>query len=163
MNLEQELQQVENQEATLIFPAFDASIAWDLGVAIREKAFSRRSAVTIDIRRGEDILFFYAMPGTAPANADWARRKRNVVELLRRSSYAVGLDCLIKGESIEEQMGLPKRDFACHGGCFPIRVARAGHIGTITVSGLPQREDHYLIVEVITEWLKQNTLEEGAS
>jgi uncharacterized protein (UPF0303 family) len=163
MNLDQELQQVANQEATLIFPEFDALTAWEIGVAIRGKALERSVAVTIDIRRGEEILFFYAMQGTTPSNADWARRKRNVVELLRRSSYAVGLNCSIKGESLEDQMGLPKRDFACHGGCFPIRVTAAGHIGTITVSGLPQREDHNLVVEVITDWLKKYTSGSGRS
>ena len=163
MDLEQELQQVVDQEAKLIFPEFDASIAWEIGVALREAALNKGVAVAIDIRRNDEILFFYAMPGTTPSNADWARRKRNVVELLRRSSYAVGLDCRIKGESLEEQMGLPKRDFASHGGCFPIRAAKAGYIGTITVSGLPQREDHFLIVGVITEWLEQRSLEKGKS
>lgn len=155
MNLEQELQQVVDQEAALVFPGFDAAIAWEIGVALRAAALRAGAAVTIDIRRGDEILFFHAMPGTTPANADWARRKRNIVELLRRSSYAVGLDSRIKGVSVEEQMGLPRRDFACHGGCFPIRVANVGHVGTITVSGLPQYEDHSLIVGVLSDWLGQ--------
>lgn len=153
MELEQELQKVVEQETKLVFPHFDASTAWELGVALREAALARGAAVTIDIRRSEEILFFHAMPGTTPANADWARRKRNVVELLRRSSYAVGLDCRLAGVRIEEKMGLPTRDYACHGGSFPIRVANAGHVGTVTVSGLPQREDHALIVGVIARLL----------
>ena len=153
MELEQELQKVVEQEAKLVFPHFDASTAWGLGVALREAALARGAAVTIDIRRSEEILFFHAMPGTTPANADWARRKRNVVELLRRSSYAASLDGRLAGVSIEEKMGLPIRDYACHGGSFPIRVASAGHVGTVTVSGLPQREDHALIVGVIARLL----------
>ena len=153
MELEQELQKVVEQEAKLVFPHFDASTAWELGVTLREAALARGAAVTIDIRRSEEILFFHAMPGTTPANADWARRKRNVVELLRRSSYAVGLDGRLAGVGIEEKMGLPTRDYACHGGSFPIRVANAGHVGTVTVSGLPQREDHALIVGVIARLL----------
>ena len=42
----------------------------------------RKVAVTAEVRRGKETLFFYAMPGTTPNNADWVRRKRNVVEAL---------------------------------------------------------------------------------
>lgn len=149
MNLEHELNNVLEQEARLIFSEFDASIAWRIGSALRTAALERGVAVAIDIRCGNDILFFHAMPGTAPANADWARRKRNLVELVRHSSYALGLQNQISGRSVEVEMGLPLRDYASHGGCFPVRVKGAGHVGTITVSGLPQREDHYLVVEAV--------------
>ena len=47
------------------------------------------------------------------------------------------------------------RDYAPHGGCFPIKLHGTGCIGTITVSGLPQRADHELIVEVLAELLEQ--------
>jgi len=147
--LQQELQNVIEQEARLVFPAFDAATAWAIGVALREAALAMGSAVAIDIRQGEQILFFHAMPGTGPGNADWARRKRNLVELLRRSSYAVGLQNRLNEHSVEAVMGLPVRDYASHGGCFPVRVDKVGHVGTITVSGLPQRDDHYLVVQVI--------------
>jgi uncharacterized protein (UPF0303 family) len=153
MGLDQELQKILRQEVELVFPQFDAASAWELGVALRDAAQKRAAAVVIDIRRGTELLFFHAMPGTTPANADWARRKRNVVELMRRSSYAVGLECRISGTTLEEKMGLPSRDYACHGGAFPIQVAHTGFIGTVTVSGLPQREDHQLIVEVLAEIL----------
>jgi uncharacterized protein (UPF0303 family) len=89
------------------------------------------------------------MPGTSPANADWARRKRNVVELLHRPSYAVGLEEARDGRSVLAQMGLADRDFASHGGSFPILVEDVGCIGSVTVSGLPQRDDHGLVVEAL--------------
>jgi uncharacterized protein (UPF0303 family) len=50
--------------------------------------------------------------------------------------------------------GLELKDFAPHGGCFPILLAGTGCVGTIAVSGPPQREDHALWVEVLQEYLK---------
>lgn len=136
-----------------MFPHFDEVTAWELGCALRNAALTHDIAVTIDIRRGEQQLFFVAMPGTRPVNADWARRKRNVVELLHRSSYAVGLELRRDESSLESSMGLPTRDYAAHGGCFPVRVTGCGVVGTVTVSGLPQREDHALVVEVLARML----------
>ena len=136
-----------------MFAHFDAGTAWLLGCALRDAALARGVAVTIDIRRGEDILFFHAMDGTTPANADWARRKRNTVDLVRRSSYAVGLEGRLEGHTVLESMALPPRDYAWAGGCFPLQVRGAGHIGTVTVSGLPQREDHGMVVAALARLL----------
>lgn len=47
-------------------------------------------------------------------------------------------------------------DYALAGGGFPINVAGAGVIGTAIVSGLPQREDHNLVVRAIVEHLGQD-------
>ncbi|QSI77769.1 MULTISPECIES: heme-degrading domain-containing protein [Niveibacterium] len=153
MDFEHELEKLARQEEALIFPAFDEDIAWRLGEALRARAKAAGQAVTIVIRRGEDIVFLHAMPGTSPANADWARRKHNVVTLMQRSSYAVSLECRRDGKGLDEKMGLPLRDYAWHGGCFPIRVAAAGMIGTVTVSGLPQRADHELVVAGLAQLL----------
>jgi uncharacterized protein (UPF0303 family) len=46
-------------------------------------------------------------------------------------------------------MGLSIREVAPHGGSFPIVVAGVGCVGAATVSGLPQREDHELVVEAL--------------
>ena len=40
-----------------------------------------------------------------------------------------------------------------HGGGFPITLAGTGCIGAVTVSGLPQREDHSLVVEALAHVL----------
>ncbi|MFM6971282.1 MAG: heme-degrading domain-containing protein [Micrococcales bacterium] len=147
-----DLAKAQRQEEILHFAAFDEGTAWTIGSTIRERAASRGQSVSIDIRKGDDCLFFSAMPGTAPTNADWARRKRNLVNLLHTSSFVVGLKQAL-GENILERTGLALRDYAPHGGCFPVRVTGSGVVGTITVSGLPQREDHKLVVEVVSEFL----------
>jgi uncharacterized protein (UPF0303 family) len=82
-------------------------------------------------------------------NADWARRKRNVVELLHQPSYAVGLESRHTGRSTLAEMGLDARDYADHGGAVPIIVAGVGVVGVATVSGLPQRDDHEMVVAAL--------------
>jgi uncharacterized protein (UPF0303 family) len=149
MNAEVEIERLADQEDRLCFTRFDQGAAWDLGTRLRGAAVSRGVAVTIEIRLLRETVFFCAMPGTTPENADWARRKRNTVELLQRSSYIVGLSLKRDGLSLEAKIGLPLRDYASHGGSVPIRVDGVGCVGVATVSGLPQREDHELVVETL--------------
>ena len=144
-----DIEKVAAQEQLLIFENFDETTAWQLGNILRSKAEASGQSVAIDIRLGDDCLFFTAMKGTTPENADWARRKRNLVNQLQRSSYALGL-ARKNGEAVPAD----DADHAAHGGCFPIKVTDLGFIGTATVSGLPQREDHILVVEGIAELLR---------
>jgi uncharacterized protein (UPF0303 family) len=151
MDIEKDIAVIANQEARLRFKAFDEDTAWALGSWLRASIKARGDAVVIEIRLARETVFFHAMPGTAAANADWARRKRNTVELLKRSSYATGLALQRDQSSLEAKMGLPTRDYASHGGSFPIMVEGVGCIGTVTVSGLPQREDHAVVVQALAE------------
>jgi len=143
---------IAKQEELLQFDAFDNTTAWMLGESIKRHCEAERLAVTIEVRLCRETVFFYAMAGTSPNNADWARRKRNTTELQQRSSYAVGL-ALQEGETLESQSGLPLRDYAHHGGSVPIRVKGVGCVGTATISGLPQRDDHVIVVQVMASLL----------
>ncbi len=147
--LERDLARIGEQLRRLRFTSFDEDAAWHLGSDLRRRARDRHAAVTIEVRLNGDTVFLHAMPGTTPANADWARRKRNVVEWLHQPSYAVGLHAARDGRSILDMMGLSERDHACHGGSFPIVVDGVGCIGSVTVSGLPQRVDHTMVVEAL--------------
>jgi uncharacterized protein (UPF0303 family) len=126
---------------------------------LKEAAEAWAGSVAIDIQVANQPLFFVAMPGTTPDNGDWIRRKRNVVMHFHRSSYAVGLSLKQEQTTLWGKSGLSKRQYAPHGGCFPIRLRHTGVIGTITVSGLPQRDDHNLIVAVLAAWLDQPVAE----
>jgi uncharacterized protein (UPF0303 family) len=153
MGIDQDLAVIATQEVRLQFASFDAAAAWRLGNRLREAAAARNAAVTLDIWLGAQQLFLSAMPGTSPDNAEWARRKRNVVLRFHRSSYAVGLEMIRRQTSLREKYGLEERDHAAHGGCFPLNLRGSGCVGTIAVSGLPQREDHELIVAVLAREL----------
>lgn len=142
---------IARQEHILQFEAFDRASAWELGQRLKVTCEKGAVSTAIEIRLACETVFFYAMPGTAASNADWARRKRNVVEMMGKSSYGVGLSCEEEGQSLETLMGLPSRQYASHGGSFPIKVKRVGCVGVVTVSGLPQRDDHIIVVQVLAE------------
>jgi uncharacterized protein (UPF0303 family) len=61
----------------------------------------------------------------------------------------MGLSLKVKNETLLEKFGLPVADYAAHGGSFPLAVAGAAVVGSVTVSGLPQRADHELVVEAL--------------
>ena len=153
MSIDQDLEKIALQEKRLQFKNFDAEMAWALGSALKAGAEKRRVAVVIDIQVSGHTLFSYAMAGTTPDNWEWIRRKRNVVMRYHRSSYAIGLKHQRAGTTLESS-GLDAKDYAAHGGCFPILLEGTGCVGTITVSGLPQREDHALVVCVLQEYLR---------
>ncbi|HEX8710497.1 MAG TPA: heme-degrading domain-containing protein [Terracidiphilus sp.] len=148
MSLTDDLERVTRQERELRFPRFDAEVAWQLGTRLRAMAQERGLAIVIDVRRFNQPLFYTALEGTTPDNPEWVRRKTNVVARYHRSSYGMGLTLQSKGQTLEER-GHPTADFAAHGGCFPIHVEGAGIVGCVTVSGLPQRDDHELVVEAL--------------
>lgn len=148
-----DLDRIALQEDRLQFERFDATLAWELGTQLKQAAEARNQPVTIDIQLHENPLFFYAMPGTTPDNVDWVRRKRNTVLRYHHSSYAIGLHLKQQQTTLTEKIGVDARDYASHGGCFPLLLRGTGCIGTITVSGLPQRDDHNLIVSVLAKLL----------
>jgi uncharacterized protein (UPF0303 family) len=152
MTIERDLEKIALQEKRLQFKAFDSKVAWIVGSKLKETAEKRNAAVAIDIQLNGHPLFFFAMPGTTPNNIDWIRRKRNVVVRFQRSSYAIGLTYERDQTTLQVKTGADLRDFATHGGGFPIFLEGTGCIGSITVSGLPQREDHMLIVSVLQDF-----------
>ncbi len=156
MPIPDDLARIALQERQLRFAAFDEEAAWRLGSRLRSLAIERAHSLVIDIRRSAQPLFYAAFPGTTPDNAEWVRRKSNVVFRFHRSSFAVGLDLEQRQTSLLERWGLPVADYASHGGSFPIRVESAGFFGAVTVSGLSQRDDHNLVVEALCAELGQD-------
>jgi len=159
MGWNEDLDRIAQQERELVLPKLDAEVAWDLGSRLRTMAHERALAVVIDVRRFGQPLFYAAMEGTTPDNPEWVRRKGNVVARFHRSSYAVGIREKMKGVSLAESQGLPLSDYATHGGSFPLSVAGTGIVGSGTVSGLPMRADHELVVEALCAMLGRDYAE----
>ena len=158
MPIAEDLATIARQEAELLFANFDYDIAWRLGVSLRELALARKQSIVIDIRRfgqPHQPLFYSALGGT-PDNARWVQRKSNVVARFHRPSYAIGLMLEQANRTFSDRYNLPDADYAPHGGSFPIHVTGTGIIGAVTVSGLPQREDHNLVVEALCLALKKD-------
>src|SRR5271170_1233841 len=149
MSISEDLARIALQERELQYASFDEETAWRLGSRLRAMAVEREFKIVIDVRRFGQPLFYTALAGTTPDNVDWIRRKSNVTARFLRSSYALGLEMEEKKSNLFDRYGLAVADYASHGGCLPLRVLQAGVIGSVTVSGLPQRADHELVVEAL--------------
>ena len=151
--LERQIAVLEAQEAELRFPSFSNTEAIALGAAIAEKARSRGQAITVDVRRSGQQIFHCALEGTTADNDQWALRKARSAERFGHASFLIGLRLELAGMSLEERHFVDPLEFSAHGGSFPVFVKGTGLVGTVTVSGLPQEEDHALVVECIREFL----------
>jgi len=149
------LKQLLQEEQELQFTRFNEDVAWKLGSQLIENARNRNLPVTIDIMRGTHQLFHASLCGTSPDNDEWVKRKVRLVYRFGHSSFYIGQLLKSKGKTIEQSYLVPESEYAPHGGCFPIIVKDTGIIGTITVSGLPQEEDHKLVVQAIRDYLAQ--------
>ena len=148
MGVTEDLERVSLQERELQLTRMDEQMAWEIGMRLRTMAEERGLSIVVDVRRFGQPLFYTALKGTTPDNVSWVHRKSNVVARFHRSSYGVGLTMKSKNDSLEAR-GLPISEYASHGGSFPLAVKGAGIVGSVTVSGLPQRADHELVVEAL--------------
>lgn len=156
MNIDKDLSRIARQEQELQFERFDLDTAWELGSLLRKMAVERKFGVVIDITLFSMQVFYAALEGATPDNPNWVRRKRNTVFRLFKSSYATGLGLAKQQTNLQAKLGLPDAEYAAHGGSFPIVVKGTGCIGAVTVSGLPQREDHNLVVEALATLLDKD-------
>jgi uncharacterized protein (UPF0303 family) len=151
--MDQELAELLAQEEELQFSTFTNATAWELGSALVDAAQRDRLGVTIDIRRGDQQLFHAALAGTAANNDVWIERKNRVVRRFGHSSFYIGTKHRLAGTTLAEREAVDPLEYADHGGAFPVTVRGVGIVGTVTVSGLPQADDHRLVVDVLRAFL----------
>jgi uncharacterized protein (UPF0303 family) len=147
------LEQLLQEEQELQFTKFNEDTAWQIGSQLVERSVREGLPVTIDITRGDHQLFHASLRGTSADNDEWIKRKVRLVYRFGHSSFYMGQLLKSKGRRIEEAYLISESQYAPHGGCFPIIVRATGVIGTITVSGLAQEDDHKLVVQAIRDFL----------
>jgi uncharacterized protein (UPF0303 family) len=146
---------LQEQQRELQFTHFDNEDAWALGCRFVEIARQRGLPIVVDIRRFGQQLFHAALPGTTPENDSWVERKIRVVNRFSEPSYLVGRRLAITGTALDQALGVDPIEFAAHGGAFPITIAGVGVVGTVTVSGLPQADDHALVVDILRQFIAE--------
>jgi uncharacterized protein (UPF0303 family) len=147
------LEELQREEDELQLDSFDEEVAWRIGSWLVDHARRHALPVTVDLRRAGHQLFHVALPGTSADNDAWVERK---VRLVMRTGHSTAYVRELLAEqdgSIEQVLLLPEAEYAPHGGCLPIRVRGTGLVGTLTVSGLPQHEDHALVVLAVRTYL----------
>jgi uncharacterized protein (UPF0303 family) len=137
------------EEEELQFSSFTNDDAWRLGTALRELAYRQGAPVAIDISRNGHQLFRAALAGATPDNDAWIERKQRVVHRFGHSTLHVRQTFVERGTTFEQGSGLDPQRYAAHGGGFPVLVRSVGPVGVLVVSGLPQLEDHRLIVRAL--------------
>ena len=147
VKLDELLQQLVAEQDELQFAHFTFDDAYAIGVDLVETA--RKNGLKIAIEVNGQQLFHAALPGTSPDNDQWIVRKSRIVGHFFTSSYYVAKLLESQGRSIEEAYGLSANEFAPFGGAVPIDVRGTGVIGCITVSGLPDEEDHKTVIDAI--------------
>ena len=157
MNDSNSLDALLAEEQELQFPSFSADVAWTLGSHIYQRAKAASLPIAIEVSRNGQQLFFAALPGATPDNAEWIRRKRAVVQRFHHSSLYMSVEAEVKGRPFLQRYGLSEQEYAAAGGGFPIFVRETGCVGAIVVSGLPQLEDHRLVTEAIRETITRLT------
>ena len=141
------------QEARLALPSLGESDAIALGQLLLARAEARSLPVTIEVRRAGRVVFRAARPGTTPDNDAWIAAKAALVERFGHSTWYMQHRYQAQGTTFEAATGLGLPGYAPHGGGYPLAVRGTGIVGVALVSGLPQAQDHALIVEALEAYL----------
>ena len=122
-----DIQSLEAEANRLVLPRFNETVALRLG------------AILIELAAGLGVVINIH-------NDNWARRKSNTVLVMGRASMLVGLRNAERKRTLATE-GLDEANHADHGGAVPVRVTGVGMVAVCTVSGLPQEDDHRLVIK----------------
>ncbi|NTV78572.1 MAG: hypothetical protein HGA25_05380 [Clostridiales bacterium] len=157
MDVKKILNQIEQQEETLIFDEFHNEDALVLGNMLASKVKNSVKPLAIRVYIGDVIVFQYSMEGKEEEHYNWIRRKRNLMLKLGHSSMYGRLEWQFLQKHEELFANQELYGFGC--GAFPIIVKGKGIIGTVALSGLPDPADHIIITQVLEELLNISSVE----
>jgi uncharacterized protein (UPF0303 family) len=146
------LDELLDQERRLVLSSLDENGAVAIGASILRVAIERDLPVTIEVRLRDRVVFRAARNGTDATNDLYVGGKARLVERFGHASLYERLRYEADGTTFEEATSLTFPEYAPHGGGFPLRVDGAGQVGAVIVSGLPQLDDHALVVECLASF-----------
>lgn len=158
IDLDQVLTDLEFEHRNLVFQEFNSNTSLEVGLYLIGKAKEDQKEITVDITLGKQQLFHCALEGTSFENDEWIARKNRVTLKFQKSSYYISILLKSQNKSIEEAYDLSSDDYAPFGGAYPIITQNGGFVGTITVSGLPDYEDHEMVVNGIKWYLREQRM-----
>ncbi|CAB4893140.1 MAG: hypothetical protein F2808_02685 [Actinobacteria bacterium] len=140
--------ELEAEFAQLHLAAMDHDAALALGEDLIQRSRDKGWSMAVSVKIGDHEVFHVALPGATPINDNWLRRKRNLVEHTGEPSFLVGQRLAAQGKTLDD-LELSEVDFAPHGGGYPL-IVDGVMVGSVIVSGVPQQDDHALVVEALT-------------
>lgn len=140
------LESLAAEQEELRLDRFDYDFAWALGETMRERASAQSLPVAIEVSHGMTPVFAALMPGATLDNLDWTARKRAVAHRFHRSSLAMRLEAEKAAFDFNDRYRLSKAEYVASGGGVPLMLRNGTLIGTAAVSGLPDVDDHQLVV-----------------
>ncbi|MBX3595919.1 heme-binding protein [Sphingomonas sp.] len=141
MSADLSAEEIDRAERALALLRLDNDDIWRLGTHIRDRAVAAGAPIAIEITRAGVRQFCTLLPGATQSNLQWIARKAAISNHFERSSFAIARWFQTR-DGMMERFGLNRTDYIDAGGAIPLRIARAGMVGTVTVSGLTQVEDH---------------------
>ena len=149
------LDELRDQERRLVLPSLEENDAIDIGLRLLRMATDRDLAVTIEVRRAGRVVFRAARTGTNAHNDMYVAGKAKVVERFGHATLFERLRHEEAGTTFAEATSLAFPEYAPHGGGVPLIVEGTGPVGVALVSGLPQQDDHALIIECLEAYLAE--------
>jgi uncharacterized protein (UPF0303 family) len=144
--------QLLDEEQILKLPSLTNNDAIEIGQIAVTLGSQRKLPIAIEVRIAEWIIFHASLEGSKPENDWWINRKVAVVMLNQHSTMFERVSAEELGVDWHRENGVTDETHAIHGGAIPL-ITDDGFKGILTISGLPQVEDHLLAVEVLTEFL----------
>ena len=144
-------------EQTYQFTSFSHRDAWELGHALVDACEKMGAPLAVEIEINHVIVFRYYPDGTGAYHEQWLRRKRNLVNLLEKSSQRAYSELEGKSEEQERDTRQPRRDNAASTAAFPIRIRGGSVIGVAAVSGLPDPGDQTALLNGLRAYFEAHS------
>lgn len=144
-------------EQTYQFTSFSHRDAWELGHALVDACEKMGAPLAVEIEINHVIVFRYYPDGTGAYHEQWLRRKRNLVNLLEKSSQRAYYELEVNCEDQERDWRLPRSDYAACSGAFPIRIRGGSVIGVAAVSGLPDPGDQTALLNGLRAYFEAHS------